>query len=140
MLEYCRRICEDALCREVICNEDYKLSGTRLGRTNDECCVLKPLIPSVSGDVTSGIDVDCEDVIHQNLVSISGSTKDECCTSKSCFDNDFGDIVVDGDGGDGGDGGGGGGGGGCANENMEQRKFRYTSRIYKRGMLSTSFM
>lgn len=108
--------CEDALCRADICSEGYKLSGTRLGRTNDECCVQKPLcFPSVSGDVTSGIDVDCEDTHTPKPGEPRGSTKDECCTSNSCFENDFGDIVVDGD-------GGGGGGGGCANENMEPKE------------------
>jgi len=108
-LEEC---CEDALCSLDKCSVGYKLSGNRLGRTNAECCIEKPLcFPS---DVSEGPGVTCpEDTHTPKDENTKGSTKDECCTSKSCQANGWGDIVVD---------GGSETGGGCAAVNLSPKE------------------
>ena len=114
-LEEC---CEDALCSEDICMRDYKLKpDARLGRTNDDCCIEKPLCPA---------DI-CDTSTHDPKPgNTKGTTPDECCISKSCQVNGWGDVVVDGDGGE--------SGRGCANiglspkENLS-RILGYTSDI-----------
>ena len=110
--------CQDALCSEDICMRDYKLKpDARLGRTNDDCCIEKPLCPA---------DI-CNASTHDPKPgNTKGTTLDECCISKSCQVNGWGDVVVDGDGGE--------SGGGCANiglspkENLS-RILGYTSDI-----------
>lgn len=82
--------CQDALCSADICNVGYMLSGTRLGRTNDECCIQKPAC--FPDDVTDGPRFPCPEETHREKdPNTRGSTKDECCTSKSCSDNGWGD-------------------------------------------------
>jgi hypothetical protein len=103
--------CQDALCSADICNVGYMLSGTRLGRTNDECCIQKPLC--VPDDGTDGPGVPCNEKTHiRKPDGTRGSTEDECCISKSCQVNGFGDVVVDGDSET---------GGGCAAEDLEPK-------------------
>lgn len=105
--------CVDALCRADICNEDYELSGTRLGRTNDECCVEKPLC--FPDDASMGPGVTCPQETHtEKAQSTRGSSIDECCTSKSCSDNGWDNEVTDTDGAT--------SGGGCADENLSPKE------------------
>jgi hypothetical protein len=80
--------CQDALCSLEKCSVGYKLSGNRLGRTNAECCIEKPLcFPS---DGTEPHFPCPEDTHTKKDETTKGSTKDECCTSKTCQENLWG--------------------------------------------------
>ena len=90
--------CVDALCTIDKCNEGYKLNGNRLGRTNDECCIEKPLcFPREEDPSASGTNFPCP-TTHTPKEGSRGSSRDECCKSKTCVENGWGDsISADGD-------------------------------------------